>query len=89
MGAISTISSKGQITLPQEVRQRLGVREGDKVEFTFDGTQTVVKPVRADENPLTKWVGIGKGSFKDEEELIAWEREMRGHDAWDDQDLGR
>lgn len=89
MGAISTISSKGQITLPQEVRQRLGVGEGDKVEFTFDGIQTVVKPVRAAVNPLAKWVGIAKGSFKNEDELLAWERETRGHDGWDDKDFGR
>jgi AbrB family looped-hinge helix DNA binding protein len=80
MAATSTISSKGQITLPMEVRQRLGVGEGDKVEFTFDGQQTVVTPVRSEESPFRKWVGIGRGVFKDEDELLAWERELRGYD---------
>ena len=32
----STISSKGQVTVPIEVRHRLGLREGDRVEFVFE-----------------------------------------------------
>ena len=31
--AIATLTSKGQITLPKVVRERLGVEAGDKVEF--------------------------------------------------------
>jgi AbrB family looped-hinge helix DNA binding protein len=31
--ATATLTSKGQITLPKTVRQRLGVEAGDKVEF--------------------------------------------------------
>lgn len=36
----ATITSKGQITLPIEVRERLGLRRGDRVEFLIasDGT---------------------------------------------------
>ena len=34
--ATATISSKGQLTLPKEVRERLGVDKGDEVEFTLD-----------------------------------------------------
>lgn len=30
------ITSKGQITLPVELRSRLGLAEGDSVEFFFD-----------------------------------------------------
>jgi antitoxin PrlF len=29
------VTSKGQITIPQEVRERLGVSEGDRVEFVY------------------------------------------------------
>lgn len=87
MAATSTISSKGQVTVPVEVRRRLGVEPGDQVEFVFDGQQTVLRPVRAAGNPFEKWIGIAKGSFKDEEELLAWERELRGYDEWDNKDL--
>jgi antitoxin PrlF len=31
--ATATVTSKGQITLPKSVRERLGVDAGDKVEF--------------------------------------------------------
>jgi AbrB family looped-hinge helix DNA binding protein len=35
--ATSTMTSKGQITLPKPVRQRLGLRKGSRVEFLLDG----------------------------------------------------
>jgi len=39
----ATVTGKGQITLPKEVRARLGVREGSKIRFTFeDGDRVVV-----------------------------------------------
>lgn len=34
--ATATLTSKGQITMPQEVRQTLGLRTGDKVDFVPD-----------------------------------------------------
>lgn len=32
----ATVTSKGQVTLPKEVRERLRVREGDKVRFIVE-----------------------------------------------------
>ena len=29
----TTVSSKGQVTIPKEVRRRLGIRKGSKLEF--------------------------------------------------------
>jgi antitoxin PrlF len=34
--AASTLTSKGQITIPKDVRTRLGVQEGDRLVFQFD-----------------------------------------------------
>ena len=34
--ATATLTSKGQITMPQEVRQTLGLQTGDKVDFVAD-----------------------------------------------------
>jgi antitoxin PrlF len=43
---IATITSKGQVTLPREVRDHLHVREGDRVEFVIDRDGEVrVRPV--------------------------------------------
>lgn len=33
--AITSVTSKGQVTIPQEVRQRLGIRQGSRIEFTL------------------------------------------------------
>lgn len=33
---LSTVTSKGQVTLPVEVRRVLGVRKGDKIAFILD-----------------------------------------------------
>ncbi len=74
--AIATVTSKGQITLPLEVRRRLGLKRGDKVEFALGDAATVMRPVRKAVNPFLEDVGLVPG-FKSVEEVIAWVREMR------------
>jgi AbrB family looped-hinge helix DNA binding protein len=43
--AEATMTVKGQLTVPREIRSRLGLKSGDKVAFTMlsDGT-VVVRP---------------------------------------------
>ena len=43
----ATITSKGQITVPREVRRMLGVRSGDKLLFEGDGKEIRVRPLSA------------------------------------------
>lgn len=38
----ATVTSKGQVTLPKEVRERLRVREGDKVQFAVEDEDRIV-----------------------------------------------
>jgi len=40
MGAESTLTSKGQTTIPKDIRDSLGLRSGDRIAFTVmpDGT---------------------------------------------------
>lgn len=43
----STITSKGQVTIPVEVRRLLGLKEGDRITFVVDDQGAVqVKPAR-------------------------------------------
>ncbi len=79
MGLTSTISSKGQITVPVEVRRRLGLKEGDQVEFAFEDGTAVFRPVRTGENPFFKWVGAAP-AFESALDAVAWVREMRDED---------
>ena len=45
----ATITSKGQLTLPKEIRERLRIRRGDRVEFRTDSTGRVwVEPATQD-----------------------------------------
>ncbi len=43
---VARVTSKGQITIPKEVRDRLCIEPGDSVEFRFEGERIEVIPVR-------------------------------------------
>ncbi|MBI3375098.1 MAG: AbrB/MazE/SpoVT family DNA-binding domain-containing protein [Betaproteobacteria bacterium] len=34
---ITSVTSKGQVTIPKEVRQQLGIRQGSRIEFALVG----------------------------------------------------
>jgi antitoxin PrlF len=72
------ISSKGQVTLPKEIRRRLGVKPGDKIRYVIKDGMTVIQPDRSgEENPFTKFIGMLGGPQPDGT-AVAWVREMRG-----------
>lgn len=50
----STITSKGQTTLPRRVRERLSVQPGDKVRYLIDGDAIRIVAVR----PLSELFGM-------------------------------
>lgn len=50
----ATVTSNGQITLPAALRAKLGLTEGSKVKFIYDGKQTVLKA----ELPVSAYRGI-------------------------------
>ena len=71
------VTSKGQITLPKKVRERLGVNPGDDVGFEEKDNLLVISKV-VTKSPFDKWVGALKhlrGQRSDD--LL---RETRGHD---------
>ena len=76
MSPSSTISTKGQITVPLEVRRRLGLKEGDRVEFVVDNGQTVLRPARSSENPFERYIGK-LPAFESAREINEWVAELR------------
>jgi AbrB family looped-hinge helix DNA binding protein len=78
----STISSKGQITVPIEVRHRLGLKQGDRVEFVFEDAKTFLRPKRPETNPFAAFVGTYP-AFSSLEEILAWHRDLRDDDPWE------
>lgn len=74
---MSTISSKGQVTIPQDIRNHLGVAAGDRISFVIEDGTVVVRPARSEGNPFEKFRGI-LGPFPGGEKGIAdWIDEMR------------
>ncbi len=74
----ATITSKGQVTVPLEIRRVLGVRSGDRLIFESDGKGIHVRPVRT-KSAFSKYAGIGNpeiGSGK--KNINRWLRGLRG-----------
>lgn len=72
------ITSKGQITVPYEIRRAMGVRAGDKIEFEKDDSGFRVRPVRT-ESPFEKFRGIGNpGVPRGKKAILRSIRKMRG-----------
>jgi len=72
------ITSKGQITVPREIRRILGVRAGDRLLFESDGKGIRVRPVRS-KSTFSKYRGIGNSEIGSGRKRIGrWLRELRG-----------
>ncbi len=58
---VVTMSSKGQIVIPQRIRQRLGMREGSKI--TVEATQDaiVLRPAGRVARGWRRWHGAFSG----------------------------
>ena len=77
---VSTLTSKGQVTIPVEVRRHLGVGQGDKLCFVIsdDGRIEVKAPKYADVASLAGAAGTLK-------ESLGWDRtrEIAREDRFD------
>jgi AbrB family looped-hinge helix DNA binding protein len=76
MRCTATVTSKGRVTIPEEVRVRVGLRRGDQVEFVCEGEAVVVRPVRHG-SPFAKYVNVLGGFPGGREEINEWVRSLR------------
>ena len=76
--ATARITSKGQITIPKQVREQLGVEPGDALDFHFEDGRLEVRPVRR--RRLNEFRGLFRVEraldFR-EERKRAWEAQAR------------
>ena len=78
MKKAARITSKGQITVPHEIRRALGVRPGDKLLFEKDSGGIRVRPIRS-RSPFEKYRGIGTpGIGRGKKAVRRWVRDLRG-----------
>ena len=55
----ATVTSKGQITLPKELRKRLGIQKGSRIRFTIPTSGAVrLEPVLYDLEDLWKMADL-------------------------------
>jgi AbrB family looped-hinge helix DNA binding protein len=59
---ITSVTSKGQVTIPKALRQRLGIRQGSRIEFSLAGDQVVMR-VHSSPSPAAQ-TGSGFGMLK-------------------------
>ena len=72
------ITSKGQITVPHEIRRALGVQSGDRLIFESGEEGVLVRPVKK-KSPFAKYRGIGNPGIPSGRRAInRWLRETRG-----------
>ncbi|MDR0986957.1 MAG: AbrB/MazE/SpoVT family DNA-binding domain-containing protein [Ruminococcus sp.] len=74
------ISSKGQITIPKEIRSKLGLREGGKVIFIEKNGDILLKNASmiALMELQDEMSGVAeKIGWKDEEDVIKYRKEIR------------
>jgi AbrB family looped-hinge helix DNA binding protein len=78
MKKAARITSKGQITVPHEIRRALGVGPGDRLLFETDSSGVRVRPVR-ESSAFEKYRGIGaNGIGRGKKAVVRWARELRG-----------
>jgi AbrB family looped-hinge helix DNA binding protein len=52
----SVIYKNGRVTLPADVRRRLGLKPGDEIEYVMVGGDIAVQPVRKKANPIAEFI---------------------------------
>jgi len=77
---IAKLTSKGQVTLPKAVREKLGVHSGEEVGFEeIDGRLIITKVLT--HSPFEKWQGrLEHLRGRRSDDLV---KEARGHDDGD------
>ena len=89
---MSTVSSKGQVTIPASVRRAIGVRTGDKILFVRrdDGTVSLFNQnMVAMRAAMDAFDGAAEeAGIADEEELAALVREARS-EMWADREAAQ
>jgi AbrB family looped-hinge helix DNA binding protein len=82
MSSTTTVTSKGQVTIPKKVRDALGIAPHDLVEIVLDGTQAVLRPIPG---RLRDIAGILPDLGLDPDEMIRLAKEERAESLFEQQ----
>jgi len=72
------VTSKGQVTVPHEIRRAMGIHPGDSLLFEQKGSEFSVRPLRT-RSAFDKYQGIGNpGIPSGRRGIVRYLRRMRG-----------
>ncbi len=71
------VTSRGQVTIPKEIREALGVQPGDRLVFE-ESPEGVVIHKRVETSPFDEYAGYLSDIERDDADQIV--RELRGHE---------
>ena len=77
---LAKVTSKGQITIPIDIRKKLGIKEGDKILFIEEGDKIVIvnSTLVALQEAQAAFEGEAERlGLKDEQDVVDMIRELR------------
>lgn len=77
---IAKLTSKGQVTIPKDVRLKLGIREGDKILFVEKGGEIYIRnaSMAALRTTQNEFAGVAeKAGLYSEEDVVAMLKKFR------------
>ena len=75
----TTVTVKGQVTLPKQVREAAGIKPGDKVEVRATAAGVLIEKPRADDDYKKRLYALAKqGLIRDKMSTDEFIKEMRG-----------
>ncbi|MGV8082516.1 MAG: AbrB/MazE/SpoVT family DNA-binding domain-containing protein [Coriobacteriia bacterium] len=81
---LAKITARGQITIPVEIRKKLGVKDGDKVIFVEENGRIIMENAAmiALKNAQTAFVGEAERlGLKTEQDIVDMVKEVRREDG--------
>ena len=87
---LAKITMRGQITIPAQIRRRLGVRDGDKVIFIEENGRVIIENAAmiALKNAQDAFIGEAERvGLASEEDVVSMIKEMR-RESGDDANAG-
>lgn len=57
---VTSVTSKGQVTIPKELRQQLGIRQGSRIEFSIVGDHVEMRVMSSPSGEIATGFGMLK-----------------------------
>ena len=63
------VGSKGQVVIPKDIREQLGVKPGSEIIFEVEGNRVTLKPRREPEDIVEEYVSVITPKLKEKVQL--------------------